>query len=81
MIGNLIQHIRDSLIGIPCDLPEIKGLWAKLPKPYRGKDNFDHLDNWLQGLLRNFKLNRLMGVDRDADRVLVTGTCLKGKAE
>jgi hypothetical protein len=41
MIGNLIQHIRDSLLGIPHNLPEIKGLQAKLPKPYSSKDDFD----------------------------------------
>ena len=51
MIDNLRQHIRESLTGIPNDLPELKGLRAKLPEAYQGEDDFDRLDNWLQGLL------------------------------
>ena len=81
MIANLIQHIRESLAGIPENLPEIKGLRAKLPDAYAGEDDFDKLDNWLQSLLHHFKLNRLTVNDRDTDCILVTGTCLKGKAE
>ena len=81
MINNLVRHIRDSLMGIPDNLPEIKGLRARMPEAYGGEDDFDRLDNWLQGLLRYFKIHRLTGVDRDEDRVLVTGTSLKGKAE
>jgi Zinc knuckle len=54
---------------------------ARLPDTYNGKDDFDQLDNWLQGLLCNFKLNHLTGMHRDADHILVTGTCLTGKAE
>ena len=53
----------------------------KLPEPYEGEDDFDLLDRWLQGLLRFIKIHRLTGVDKDRDRVLVTGTSLKGKAE
>jgi hypothetical protein len=81
MIETLKDHIRESLMGIPNDLPEIKGLRAKLPDPYEGEDDFDLLDRWLQGLLRFLKIHRLTGVDKDRDRVLVTGTSLKGKAE
>jgi hypothetical protein len=81
MTENLRQHIRDSLRGILEDLPELKGVCTKLPDAYNGEDDFDRLDNWLQGLLHNFKINRLTGPDRDADCILVTGTCLTGKAE
>jgi hypothetical protein len=81
LIEGLWQHILDSLTEIPDDLPELKGLCAKLPRSYEGEDDFDHLDNWLQGLLRYFKLHCLTGADRDVDWVLVTGTCLTGKAE
>ena len=81
MINTLRNHIRDLLMGIPNNLPEIKGLWAKLPEAYDGKDDFDYLDRWLQGLLRFFKIYCLTGADKDIDQVLVTGTCLKGKAE
>ena len=68
-------------MGIPNDLPEPKGLRAKLPDTYEGKDDFkfDRLDNWLQGLLHFFNLHHLTGMDKDADRVLVTETSLKGK--
>jgi hypothetical protein len=51
MIENLRHHIWDSLVGIPDNLPELKGLRAKMPEAYESKDNFDCLDNWLQGLL------------------------------
>jgi hypothetical protein len=81
MIENLRRHIRDSLGGIPDNLPELKGLRAKMPEAYEGEDDFDWLNNWLQGLLRYFKIHWLTGADRDEDRVLVTGTILKGKAE
>jgi hypothetical protein len=72
MIESLRWHIQDSLMEMLDDLPELKGICAKLPDAYEGEDNFDCLDNWLQGLLRHFKLHRLTGVDRDADWVLVT---------
>jgi len=81
MIDALRNHIRDSLMGIPNNLPKIKGLQMKLPKAYDGKDYFNHLDRWLQGLLRFFKIHHLTGVDKDLDWVLVMGTCVKGKAE
>jgi hypothetical protein len=69
------------MTGVPGDLPKLKGLRAKLPEAYEGEDDFDHLESWLQGLLRFFKLHRLVGRDRDGDRILVTGSCLKGRAE
>ena len=83
MIERLKNNIRESLVGIPDNLPEIKGIRAKLPEAYEGKDDFNHLNSWLQGLIRFIKIYCLMGVDKDLDRVLVTGTCtcLKGKAE
>jgi hypothetical protein len=81
MIETLKDHIRESLMGIPDDLPEIKGLHVKLPEPYEGDDDFDTLDRWLQGLLRFMKIHRLTGMDKDRDQVLVMGTSLKGRAE
>jgi hypothetical protein len=66
---------------IPDDLLVLKGFHVKLLRAYKGEDDFDHLDNWLQGLLHYFKLYHLTEADRDADWVLVTGTCLIGKAE
>jgi hypothetical protein len=81
MIDGLIEHIRESLKGIPDNLPEIKGLRAKLPESYEGEDDFDRLDKWLQGMLRYYKLQRLTADDKDKDRVLIAGSNLKGKAE
>ena len=81
MIDNLIEHIREFLTEIPDNLPEIKGLQAKMPKPYEGEDNYDHLDKWLQGLLRFFKLHCLTGIEKDRDCILVAGTNLRGKAK
>jgi len=65
----------------PAILPEIKGLWVRLPDAYQGEDDFDLLNKWLQGLLRFFKLYCLTGRDRDPDHILLTGQSLKGKAE
>ena len=81
MNDGLRNYIRDSLYGMPDDLPEIKGLRAKLPEAYTGEDDFERFENWVQGLLRYFKLHRLTGEERDGDRVLVAGSCLKGQAE
>ena len=81
MNDGLRNYIRDSLFGMPNDLPEIKGLRAKLPEAYTGEDDFERFENWVQGLLRYFKLHRLTGEERDGDRVLVAGSCLKGQAE
>jgi len=51
MIEHLKNNIRESLVGIPDNLPEIKGIQAKLPEAYEGKDDFNHLNSWLQGLM------------------------------
>jgi len=67
MANGLIKYIRDSLKGAPGNLPELKGLRVKLPEAYEGKDDFDRLESWLQGLLRYFKLHHLTRRDRDGD--------------
>jgi hypothetical protein len=69
------------LEGVPNDLPELKEVHAKLPVAYEGEDNFNCMDNWLQGILCYFKIHHLTGADWDEDRILVTETCMKGKAE
>ncbi|KAH9952880.1 hypothetical protein BC827DRAFT_1159524 [Russula dissimulans] len=81
MAKDLSRYIQDSLRGVPSNLPELKGLRAKLPDAYEGEDDFNQFESWLQGLLRYFKLQCLTGKDRDGDRVLVAGSCLKGWAE
>lgn len=67
MIDSLIKHIQESLKGIPDNLPEIKGLQAKLPESYEGEDDFNCLDKWLQGMLRYYKLQCLTAMDKDKD--------------
>jgi hypothetical protein len=81
MIDKLRAHIRDSLMSIPDNLLELKDLCAKMPDAYEGEDDYDHLDKWLQGLLRFMKIHCLTEVDKEQDWVLMTGTSLKGKAE
>jgi len=81
MIESLKEHIRTSLIGVPDNLPELKGLRAKMPDAYEGEDDFDCLEKWLHGLLRFMKIHRLTGVDKDMDRILVMGTTLRGRAK
>jgi hypothetical protein len=62
------------------NLSELKGVCLKQLEAYEGEDNYDCLEEWLRGLVRFFKLHRLMGVDKEDSCVLVAGTCLKGKA-
>jgi len=81
MIESLREHIRTTLMGVPDNLPELKGLRARMPDAYEGEDDFDRLERWLHGLLRFMKIHRLTGVDKDMDRILVTGTSLRGRAE
>ena len=81
MIKSLKEHIRMLLIGVPDNLPELKGLRTKMPDTYEGEDNFDCLEKWLYGLLRFMKIHCLTGVDKDMDQILVTGTTLKGRAK
>jgi hypothetical protein len=58
MIDSLRDHIRTSLMGIPDNLPELKGLRAKMPDAYEGEDDFDRLERWLHGLIRFMKIHR-----------------------
>jgi len=44
MIESLKEHIRMLLIGVPDNLPELKGLCAKMPDAYEGEDDFDCLE-------------------------------------
>ena len=81
MIESLKEHIRTLLIGVPDNLPELKGLRAKMPDAYKGEDDFDCLEKWLHGLLRFMKIHCLTGVDKDMDRIQVTGTTLRGRAK
>ena len=53
----------------------------KLSELYEGDNNFKCVDNWLQGLLYYFKLYWVIGRDCNINQILVTRTCLKGKAE
>jgi len=68
-------------MGVPDNLPELTGLRARMPDAYEGEDDFDRLERWLHGLLRFMKIHCLTGVDKDMDRILVTGTSLRGRAE
>lgn len=78
-IKNLRDHIWESLSKASTNLPEPKGVHLKQPDAYEGKDDYDRLEEWLRGLVQFFKLHCLTGMDKEDDRVLVTGTCLKGK--
>lgn len=43
-IDKLRAHIRDSLISILDNLPELKGLHTKMLDTYEGEDDYDHLN-------------------------------------
>lgn len=79
-IETLRNHIRESLGRTLTNLPELKGVRLKQPEAYEGEDDYDRLEEWLRGIVRFFKLHRLTGQDKEDDRVLVAGTCLRGKA-
>jgi hypothetical protein len=49
MIKSLRCYIRDSLVGVPFDLPEIKGLRAKLPNTYEGDKMMTTSTDWTIG--------------------------------
>ena len=66
---------------MPCDqLIEIKGLKVEPPEPFDGKDDLAIWESWLDGLLSYFYFYRVVGPELDGQRVLLTGTRLKGVA-
>ena len=47
------------------------------PKAYKGQDSIDIFDEWVNQMLRWFRIYKVTGPDRDVDRVTYTGACLE----
>ena len=47
------------------------------PKAYKGQDSIDIFNEWVNQLLRWFRIYKVTGPDRDVDRVTYTGACLE----
>jgi hypothetical protein len=56
-IKNLRDHIRESLGRASTNLPKLKGVHLKQPEAYEGEDDYDHLKEWLRGLVRFFRFH------------------------
>jgi hypothetical protein len=58
----------------------MKGVKVEPPEPYDGKDELPIWEKWLDKLLSYFYFYWVVGPALDWQRVLFTGTCLKGVA-
>jgi len=50
------------------------------PKAYKGQDNIDIFDKWVNQILRWFRIYKVTGPIRDGDRVMYAGACLEDLA-
>ena len=50
------------------------------PKAYKGQDSINIFDEWVNQILRWFRIYKVTGLDCDVDRVTYTGACLEDLA-
>ncbi|KIM51038.1 hypothetical protein SCLCIDRAFT_54133, partial [Scleroderma citrinum Foug A] len=60
--------------------PEVKAMKITQPKAYKGQDSIDIFNEWVNQMLRWFRIYKVTGPDRDVDRVTYTGACLEDLA-
>ncbi|KIK10985.1 hypothetical protein PISMIDRAFT_19899 [Pisolithus microcarpus 441] len=60
--------------------PEVKVIKIAQPKYYKGQDDIDAFDEWVNQTLCWLKIYKVTGPGRDADRITYAGTCLEGMA-
>ncbi|KIK12765.1 hypothetical protein PISMIDRAFT_120298, partial [Pisolithus microcarpus 441] len=60
--------------------PEVKAIKIAQPKYYKGQDDIDTFDKWVNQTLRWLKIYKVTGPARDADCIMYAGTCLEGMA-
>ena len=60
--------------------PEVKAMKIAQPKAYKGQDSINIFDEWVNQLLRWFRIYKVTGPDCDVDRVTYTGACLEDLA-
>jgi hypothetical protein len=74
------QLIRERVGADRSQVPDIKGLKVSPPESYDGTDNIQAFEEWLQALLRYFRILKICGPALDEDRVLHVGNLLRGVA-
>ncbi|KIK22417.1 hypothetical protein PISMIDRAFT_102364, partial [Pisolithus microcarpus 441] len=60
--------------------PEVKAIKIAQPKYYKGQDDIDAFDKWVNQTLHWLKIYKVTGPGRDVDRITYAGTCLEGMA-
>ncbi|KIK26882.1 hypothetical protein PISMIDRAFT_8662 [Pisolithus microcarpus 441] len=60
--------------------PEVKAIKIAQPKYYKGQDDIDAFNEWVNQTLCWLKIYKVTGPGRDADHITYAGTCLEGMA-
>ena len=60
--------------------PEVKAMKITQPKAYKGQDSINIFDEWVNQMLRWFRIYKVTCLDRDVDRVTYMGACLEDLA-
>ena len=70
------QHIYKA-VGQPSNPagPEVKAMKIAQPKAYKGQDSINIFNEWVDQLLRWFRIYKVTGPDCDVDRVTYMGAC------
>jgi len=83
--GTLLNRYRQRVyeaVSQPGDPagPEVKSMKISQPKAYKGQDNIDIFDEWVNQILRWFRIYKVTGPIHDGDRVMYAGACLEDLA-
>jgi len=83
--GTLLDRYRQRIyeaVSQPGDPagPEVKSMKISQPKAYKGQDNINIFDEWVNQILRWFRIYKVTGPIRDGDRVMYAGACLEDLA-
>jgi len=85
--GTLLDQYRQCVYeaisqpGDPAGL-EVKSMKISIsqPKAYKGQDNINIFDEWVNQILRWFRIYKVTGPIHDGDRVMYAGACLEDLA-
>jgi len=83
--GTLLDRYRQCIyeaVSQPGDPagPEVKSMKISQPKAYKGQDNIDIFDKWVNQILRWFRIYKVTGPIHNGDRVMYAGACLEDLA-
>jgi len=81
----LLDQYRQCIyeaVGQPGDPvgPEVKSMKITQPKAYKGQDNINIFNEWVNQVLCWFRIYKVTGPARDGDRVTYMGACLEDLA-